>query len=148
MDPFGNGLECATLGYGSPSRWVWTGSDYAIVVNDGYTSGHLVRFNVMGNRVLSDVEVPAPAGALSWIGQELAIFSPGYVTRVDSSDGAVQTKAIPGVRDQAVWTGSECGALSRDGQFSRIGCQCTQDADGDGFTSCSDCDDSRASVYP
>jgi hypothetical protein len=48
------------------------------------------------------------------------------------------------------WLGTEYGIVHRSGSYnwlSRIACDC-QDGDGDGSTSCNDCDDANPAVYP
>ncbi|HEV8701600.1 MAG TPA: putative metal-binding motif-containing protein [Candidatus Polarisedimenticolia bacterium] len=156
---------------------VWTGSEYGVAW-DSKTDAqpvHVVfaRLDPTGNRIGGEVRVDgSPDGSslpsLVWNGDEYG------VTWVDGRDGNGEIYFIgltaQGVRigsdfrltndpgslnsPRLAWTGSQYTVAWTDFRnfneeiyLASIGCNCV-DTDGDGFTSCTDCDDVRADVHP
>jgi Putative metal-binding motif len=153
----------------------WTGAGYAIVARSMVSGRSEIRFVRLGldGAKLDDRLVTADAfdseqPSLAWTGTEFGLAwvdhrdgSPQiYFSRLDTrglkngadlrvSDQTPYTRA-PVLR----WNGSGFGLAwvdTRNGPteiyFARLGCDCVDD-DGDGFTSCQECNDSSAAVHP
>jgi len=165
-------------GYGPfPASLVWTGSEYGLVWRDLRISGNpelfFARLTATGAKIGDDVRITNdPANlrrpSLAWTGLEYAVAWPDardgnfeiYLARLDATGAKagpdIRLTEDPGFSDHPAlaWTGAEFGTAWRDSRtddneifFARMTCNCV-DQDGDGFSSCDECDDSRADVHP
>jgi predicted RecA/RadA family phage recombinase len=153
----------------------WTGSEFGVAWGDSPPTDHIrfARLDPAGNKIGVDVQVDGGPGranqpSLVWNGLEYG------VTWTDQRDGNPEIYFIGltagGVRigsdlrvtndpgslnsPRLAWTGTDYAMAWSDFRsfveeiyVARIGCHCA-DGDGDGFTSCNDCDDGRADVHP
>jgi hypothetical protein len=152
---------------------VWTGTEYGVAwkaFSDPQTrSIYFARFTPSGVKIGSDVLLtsglaPAARFSLAWTGVEYALAWGGddYQIRMARFDLAgnrigqnIQVTQSSGnaVMPSVAWNGQSFGIAFYDTEggasldFRRVGCHCV-DADADGTTSCSDCDDTRADVHP
>jgi hypothetical protein len=154
------------------STLVWTGDRFAVAWETydqrlfaRYQLG-LSRFDAAGAPVGEPYVVTSSAlhPSLSWTGVEFGLFwidhrrTPGeaYLTRL-SRDGVAVGSEIhvtfdAGTSEGAtgLWNGTEFGLTwgSSGARFVPISCACSTDADGDGVSACSDCNDGDPSVFP
>jgi hypothetical protein len=102
--------------------------------------------------------------SLSWTGTEFGLFwtddrrTPGqaYLTRLSRDGAAVGNDAHltfdAGTSEgtTGLWNGAGFGLTwsSSGVRFLPVGCACSTDADGDGASTCSDCNDNDPAVFP
>jgi hypothetical protein len=156
-------------------RITWGGSEFCVAWSHGWRSIMLDRIDGSGNKIGS-TEISAYGvtqelwPALTWTGAEYGLIWMGYVdqgelffARMDSSgDELFWAQQVVGT-DQVffngsiAWTGAEYGIvwhgqLLPGGEtgihFARLSCGPCVDGDGDGATSCEDCDDTEDTIYP
>ena len=158
----------ATGGSGSPSL-VWTGSEYGVAWYDRRDGDpdeeiYFARIDASGNKLGSDIRITNAAGSsdnasLVWTGSEYGVAwldyrdqsGEIYFARIDHAGNKIgpDVRVTGGVDPSLVWTGNDYRvSWSGDGiRFGLIGCNCV-DADLDGASSCSDCDDGEPGVFP
>jgi hypothetical protein len=159
-----------TVGIAPDGRYfqiLWTGVDYAVM----WTYGGDVLFRRLTANGSPTTGVTAvahgPEARLAWSGQEFALVWWGdgdtlTFARLDVNGNRVGTLVPFGFGDytpsaDVVWNGTDYRVAyfeygSENPHFyrtQRIGCNCANvDADHDGYSQCSDCNDLDASVYP
>lgn len=114
-----------SIGGASSAQLRWNGQEYGLVWEDSRTGSTEVRFarlDVSGIALGPDIQLTDGSG---FSGQP--------------------TLAWSGVNYATTWTDSRSG--SYDIEYENVGCNCV-DTDGDGFSSCEDCDDGNPSVHP
>ncbi len=142
----------------------WNGAAFAVVweeYNDGADPTGPIRFatvdeagNVGAPLALTDEDNLNMQAGVAWSGAELGLiwrrYEPAGSTchfRRVSATGVLVGGVVdlPAGASDIVWNGVGYGILSRE--FITIGCNC-QDSDGDGYSNCSDCDDTNVDTYP
>jgi hypothetical protein len=156
----------------------WTGSEYAIAFTSdrgGNREVYLARLDASGVEIGEEQQLTfdsemAMHASLVWNGEEFglvwadeSILDPAdiYFSRVDAF-GNVQSSEVVRMTDtpedsiypRIVWTGREYGVFWEqdygweDVYFTRVGCNCPGDDDGDGLSpACGDCDDEDPETY-
>ncbi|HEX6849926.1 MAG TPA: putative metal-binding motif-containing protein [Candidatus Polarisedimenticolaceae bacterium] len=154
----------------------WTGTEWGLVWEDNrtFTEIYFQRVTAAGAETGAELRVTTASGvskepSLSWTGSEYGVFwgddrtgDPeiwfGRITSAGAKVGVDQqitTAAGTSQQPAAAYAGSKYGVAFNDDRFEfdqeilflRLGCDCT-DADLDGRTTCVECDDARAAVYP
>ena len=128
VDLEGNGGQrtlIAETGSSRPPSIAWSGSEYGLIWSDPSS----------GNDRLRWTRVDASGNPL---GQPFTLTH-------DSASAVLPRIVWDGARYAFVWNDDAGGG--RNLRFGRLGCNCT-DRDGDGLSSCNDCNDSNPAVYP
>jgi hypothetical protein len=157
-------------------RLAWTGTELGLLWLDSRDAPrelYFARLDETGARLSGDIALTANgvftnAPRLAWTGGEYGVawedHSGGneqvYFMRLDLAGTPLTTgrristgpaaSSYPGL----AWAGSVYGMVWQDlvqggyeARFTRIGCDCL-DGDGDGYTSCADCDDANPQIFP
>ena len=153
----------------------WNGTDWGVVWEDlqTFTEIYFQRIGVNGAAIGSNVRVTNASGvsndpSLAWTGAEFGVvwwddrtgddelWFARLTTTGTKIGSDVQLTNTPGttVGPALAWGGGKYGVAWNDDRdageveiyFLRLGCNCV-DTDGDGQTSCVDCDDTRATVF-
>ncbi len=147
-------------------RIIWTGSEFGLFWSSSPVSGTVVHFaRVSPVDGLLDVKmldfVPDPfrtLGDVQWTGSQYGVnwrwgVTPQDVSLYDATGGLIQhISETAGLVtwDGASWPDARVGFPEGESErflmLSRLACACI-DEDGDGFSSCFDCDDSAGTVY-
>jgi hypothetical protein len=143
---------------------------------DGTRTVHFIGLTPAGVRIGAATPVAvgfSDAPATAWTGEEFgvawdfraspAVRSDVFFGRLDASgakqgvDIQVTDTPLGSGTPSIVWTGAEYGVAWGETQagnsqldeihFARIGCHCV-DQDGDGYTSCVDCNDANPLIHP
>lgn len=119
-------------GYSQAPSLTWTGGEFGLAWQDNRTGRNEVYFTRLtqaGTKVGNDLRLT----------QKIVTPATNNISTFPS----------------LVWDGQGFGVAwqdKRDGEwaayFARLECDCTQDADGDQFSTCSDCRDDQAGVFP
>lgn len=169
-------ISSTSLGSLGPSL-VWTGSEYGVAWDSrpepATTHVLFARLDASGNRIGAEVQVDGGPGrsgspSLVWSGAEYGVAwtdqrdgNPeiyfigltdlgvriGSDLRVTTDPGSLNSPTIVSTGTEYAIAWSDFRNFNAEIYLARIACQCV-DSDGDGFTSCNDCDDSRAGVHP
>jgi hypothetical protein len=165
-------------GAGFGPSLIWDGTGYGVAWGEqpALAERHIrfARLDAPGTRLGEVIQVdggPGPANepSLAWNGLEYGVLWPdrrdgawtlffrgltaagqpiGGDTRITSdATTALAGPALAWVGDRYAAAWSDNRALISQVYFSAIACNC-HDADGDGHSSCDDCDDGRADVFP
>jgi hypothetical protein len=110
-----------------PADLCWNGSEYGMVWHDGDNTGNIELWF----RSLDALGNAGPALPLTVDDPEISEFP------------------------DLVWTGTEYALVWEDLRnfffqvfFTRVGCDCSEDADGDLVSVCNDCDEGQSATYP
>lgn len=127
----------------------WSGSSFLVVWRTE-TENYDALMDIEG----SIVQDPAPHGnsaapkELHWIGGEYVGTAAGtqnYVRRLDDTGATIGNFSLGG---RYVWNGHGFGSFNSGRQVRLTECDCSLDRDGDGTTSCLECDDFNSAVFP
>ena len=161
-------------GYAALAQLIWTGTEYGVAWIEGLTVQSdewdifFTRLSRAGEVVGDVVHVSSEGKStdprLVWTGSEWGLLWRSgvdgdiFFRRLDASgqriEGLLQLSEGP-LSDSSflVWNGSNyamwilTGGAEARINFRNIGCAC-DDGDGDGFSSCIECDDNNPGVYP
>jgi hypothetical protein len=155
-------------------RLAWSGSGFAVAWHDRRLGSHrafLARLDPSGVKQGGDLQLSDAVSLnpdVAWSGQEFGVAwseqrgGPERKITFQTLDAAgvpsfpalrVSTGGLPYDYPSVAWTGTDYGIASREQSgawrvvMNRVGCNCL-DGDADGATSCTDCDDGDATVYP
>jgi hypothetical protein len=153
----------------------WNGTEWGIAWEDHqtFTEIYFQRVSSAGAKIGGNVRITNAAGVsneptLAWTGSEYGLVWDDdrtgdlelWYARISSagakvgSDLQLTTAAGQSDAPTLAWGGSKFAAAWHDDRFAgeseilflRLGCNCV-DADGDGASSCVECDDTRAAVF-
>ena len=155
---------------------VWSGTEWGVAWQDHrtFTEIYFQRVSAAGDEVGAELRVTTATGnsnepSLAWTGSEYGVvwadFRSGdqelWFARISAAGAkigsdlrltsAAGTSGFPSL----AWGGGKYAVAWNDDQFEgekeiaflRLGCACA-DVDGDGSTSCVECDDGHATVFP
>ena len=161
-------------GYKWGPKLAWNGSEFGCAWEDhrGGTDGQIyfTELDQNGNKLVVETQITNPGAiavspSVAWSGREYGLTwtdvrsGVGETTFARVSTAAIRMgpEVVLSETDQLydpriAWTGSRYGVvayggLGNDIYLDIVGCNCV-DQDGDGFTSCNDCDETRPGVHP
>ncbi len=153
---------------------LWTGEQYGLTWADRRGEGanaetYFAQLDVLGNKLAPEIPLTAGPGRsthqqIAWTGEEFGLVWQNDAAGADnlfyaavSADGVPTVEATPlpatsvdSTFPSLNWTGDRFGLSWSEDQaiaFRFLECNCV-DVDGDGFSGCVECDDSKASVFP